>query len=450
MIARVRAGQPEAYAELVRAHTGIALRAAAALGAGPDAEDVVQQAFVKAYCALGRFRDGAAFRPWLLSIVANETRNTVRAAARRTTLAYREAALVGAEPVIPESADPAVATLETERRAALLAALEKLTEEHRLVVTYRYLLEMDERETAEALGWPRGTVKSRLNRALRRLRRLLPEGVRRRERTAGGGAAAPARGAARLRPLAGRVAGRGDDGRAGARPDTRRGIARPGAPRPRVRAIRHWTRTRRRSLLAALCGLLTVLVLTPPVRATVSDWFGFHGVQVRHDPSAAPSPDARVPGCAAPVRLEEAARRAGFTPVVPEALGPPDTVSVTALPHGRTLISLCWRDTAPDDPPGPVPGPPGLHVHEDGAGTARVAGRGGQGLWFPRPHVLTFWMLDAEGRRFTREERTAGPTLLWSPAGRVTLRLEGAVARAGEEIAMSVTNGGADLSPSGV
>ncbi|MEW1681596.1 sigma-70 family RNA polymerase sigma factor [Streptomyces sp. T12] len=175
MIARVRAGQPEAYAELVRAHTAIALRAAAALGAGADAEDVVQQSFVKAYCALGRFRDGAAFRPWLLSIVANETRNTVRAAARRTTLAGREAALVGADPVIPESADPASATLETERRAALLAALEQLSEEHRLVVTYRYLLEMDERETAEALGWPRGTVKSRLNRALRRLRRLLPD-----------------------------------------------------------------------------------------------------------------------------------------------------------------------------------------------------------------------------------------------------------------------------------
>lgn len=175
MIARVRAGEAEAYAELVRAHTGIALRAAAALGAGADAEDVVQQAFVKAYCALGRFRDGMAFRPWLLSIVANETRNTVRAAARRHTLVGREAAFTRAEPVIPESADPAVATLDAERRGALVAALEKLGEEHRLVVTYRYLLEMDERETAQALGWPRGTVKSRLNRALRKLERLLPD-----------------------------------------------------------------------------------------------------------------------------------------------------------------------------------------------------------------------------------------------------------------------------------
>ncbi|MCW8095384.1 RNA polymerase sigma factor [Streptomyces tauricus] len=182
VIARVRAGEAEAYAQLVRAHTGLALRAAAALGAGADAEDVVQQAFFKAYCTLGRFRDGAAFRPWLLSIVANETRNTVRTAVRQRTLAGREAALVVAEPLIPESADPATAALETERRTALLTALESLGEEHRLVVTYRYLLEMDESETAQALGWPRGTVKSRLNRALRKLSRLLPDFEPHRER----------------------------------------------------------------------------------------------------------------------------------------------------------------------------------------------------------------------------------------------------------------------------
>lgn len=175
MIARVRAGKPEAYAELVRAHTGIALRAARALGAGADAEDVVQQAFFKAYCALGRFRDGAAFRPWLLSIVANETRNTVRTAGRQRSLADREAAFTEAEPPESPAADPAVAALANERRVALLEALEKLSEDHRLVVTYRYLLEMDEPETAAALGWPRGTVKSRLSRALRRLGRLLPE-----------------------------------------------------------------------------------------------------------------------------------------------------------------------------------------------------------------------------------------------------------------------------------
>ncbi|MET9493227.1 sigma-70 family RNA polymerase sigma factor [Streptomyces sp. NPDC006552] len=174
MIARVRAGEPEAYAELVRAFTGVALRAAVALGAGADAEDVVQQSFFKAYSSLGRFKDGSAFRPWLLKIVANETRNTVRSVGRQRSLASREAAMIEAEPLIPESADPATAAIERERRSALLRALELLSEEHRLVVTYRYLLEMDESETAQALGWPRGTVKSRLNRALRKLGELLP------------------------------------------------------------------------------------------------------------------------------------------------------------------------------------------------------------------------------------------------------------------------------------
>lgn len=174
MIARVRAGEPEAYAELVRAHTNVALRAAVAFGAGADAEDVVQSAFLKAYQSLGRFRDGAAFRPWLLRIVANETRNTVRSAVRLRALAGREALLLGSEPLIPESADPAVAAVAEERKALLRAALDELSEEQRQVVTYRYLLEMDEAETAEALGWPRGTVKSRLNRALRKLGRLLP------------------------------------------------------------------------------------------------------------------------------------------------------------------------------------------------------------------------------------------------------------------------------------
>ncbi|MEU6125285.1 sigma-70 family RNA polymerase sigma factor [Streptomyces sp. NPDC047123] len=175
VIARVRAGEAEAYAELVRAFTGIALRAAVALGAGSDAEDVVQQAFFKAYCSLGRFRDGSAFKPWLLAIVANETRNTVRSAVRQRSVVGREAALAEAEPLIPESADPAVAALADERRAALLAAVDRLGDDHRLVVTYRYLLEMDEAETAQALGWPRGTVKSRLNRALRKLGDLLSE-----------------------------------------------------------------------------------------------------------------------------------------------------------------------------------------------------------------------------------------------------------------------------------
>ncbi|MFF9017749.1 RNA polymerase sigma factor [Streptomyces sp. NPDC014870] len=169
VIARVRAGEAEAYASLVRAHTAVALRAAVAYGAGAEAEDVVQQAFFKAYRSLGRFKEGAAFRPWLLRIVANETRNTVRAAGRQRAVAGREAELLAAEPLIPEGADPAIAAEERERRLQLLGALDGLGDDHRQVVIHRYLLELDETETAAALGWPRGTVKSRLSRALKKL-----------------------------------------------------------------------------------------------------------------------------------------------------------------------------------------------------------------------------------------------------------------------------------------
>lgn len=173
VIARVRSGEREAYAELVRAYTGIALRVAVACGAGADAEDVVQSAFIKAYLSLGSFKDGEPFRPWLIRIVANETRNTVRSAVRLRAVAGREAALSRGEPRIPESADPAVAAVEWERSAELWAALDALSDDHRDVVACRYLLEMSEAETAEALGWPRGTVKSRLSRALKLMGGLL-------------------------------------------------------------------------------------------------------------------------------------------------------------------------------------------------------------------------------------------------------------------------------------
>ncbi|MCD2464897.1 MULTISPECIES: RNA polymerase sigma factor [unclassified Streptomyces] len=177
VIARVRAGEPEAYAALVRAYTAVALRAAVACGAGAEAEDVVQQAFFKAYRSLGRFKEGSAFRPWLLRIVVNETRNTVRSAGRQRAVADREADLLGGEPRIPESADPAVAAVERERSRRLLDALDGLGEDHRQVVIHRYLLELDETETAQALGWPRGTVKSRLSRALKKLGLVLGESL---------------------------------------------------------------------------------------------------------------------------------------------------------------------------------------------------------------------------------------------------------------------------------
>ncbi len=169
----MRGGDRDAYAELVRRHAPVAVRTAALLGAGADADDVVQEAFVKAYGALARFRDDAAFRPWLLRIVANETSNLHRSAGRRA--ARERSSWQRTEPLLSGAVDdPAAAVLSQERRAELVRGLSQLSEAHRQVVTCRYLLDLDEGETATVLGWPKGTVKSRLHRALRQLATTLP------------------------------------------------------------------------------------------------------------------------------------------------------------------------------------------------------------------------------------------------------------------------------------
>jgi RNA polymerase sigma-70 factor (ECF subfamily) len=165
-VALAQRGDLDAYEHLVGKYTAAAHRAAALLGAGDDADDVVQEAFVKAYRKIGLCRD--TFRPWLLTIVANETRNLHRSRRRREALVVRSAARADAPVTGPD--DPAAAALAAERRATLAAALGTLDDRHRDVLICRYLLELSESETAAALGCTKGTVKSRTFRALLRLR----------------------------------------------------------------------------------------------------------------------------------------------------------------------------------------------------------------------------------------------------------------------------------------
>jgi RNA polymerase sigma factor (sigma-70 family) len=174
LVERARGGDGTAYAALVREHEEIAFRIAYVICANAaDAEESAQDGFVKAYRALHRFRTGEPLRPWLLAIVANEARNRRRSAGRRASLALRAA---GEERPFGEAApSPEAALLAGERRAALLAALARLPERDRSVIAFRYLLELSEAETAAALGVRPGTVKSRLSRALDRLRREVGE-----------------------------------------------------------------------------------------------------------------------------------------------------------------------------------------------------------------------------------------------------------------------------------
>jgi RNA polymerase sigma factor (sigma-70 family) len=139
-------------------------------GSAADAEEAAQDGFVKAYRALGRFRRGAPFRPWVLEIVANEARNRRRSAGRRTALALRAAGSTASGDAAPS---PEGVLLATEEREGLLEAVNGLRDDDRLVIGCRYLLELSEEETAAALGIRRGTVKSRLSRALERLRMQL-------------------------------------------------------------------------------------------------------------------------------------------------------------------------------------------------------------------------------------------------------------------------------------
>ena len=200
VVARAKRGDATAYEELVRMHQGIAFRVALVAAGDPDdARDAVQDAFVKAYGALGRFRDGAPFRPWLLQIVANEARNRRRSAGRRAGLALRAGAVVagGAAPApppppraaargarggggrggAPPPPPPPPTALAHERRDVLVDGLARLDERDREVLVHRFLLELGEEETAAVLGVRRGTVKSRTSRALERLRALVGEDV---------------------------------------------------------------------------------------------------------------------------------------------------------------------------------------------------------------------------------------------------------------------------------
>jgi RNA polymerase sigma factor (sigma-70 family) len=172
LIERARHGDVSAFEALVRAYQAVAFRAAwIASGGADDAEDAAQEGFMKAFVALPRFRSGARFGPWLLTIVANEARNRRRSANRREMLALRapEAVAGGAA----SEPSPEAAILATERRTALLAAVRRLPQPDREVIAYRYLLELSEVETAAALDVPVGTAKSRLSRAMVRLRTTL-------------------------------------------------------------------------------------------------------------------------------------------------------------------------------------------------------------------------------------------------------------------------------------
>jgi RNA polymerase sigma-70 factor (ECF subfamily) len=166
-------GSEEALEQLYRRHWPWAHRAAyLVVHDKAAAEDIAQEAFLAAVRALDRFDRRRPFGPWLHRIVVNRAIDWARARAL-----HGEAA-IASEPDA-SSAWPGE-TREPERGRPysenVVAALASLSPEHRAVVVLRYLLEYTPGEIAETLELPRGTVNSRLRRALDRLGKLLEEG----------------------------------------------------------------------------------------------------------------------------------------------------------------------------------------------------------------------------------------------------------------------------------
>ncbi|MBI4314635.1 MAG: RNA polymerase sigma factor [Chloroflexi bacterium] len=168
LVTRARRADEAAWETLTRAYAEAAFRLAyLILGDPDDADDVAQEAFIRAYRALNQFDLARPFRPWLLSIVANLARNRLRSAGRYLA-ALQRAARADPEAHVGAPADSAAA----EARE-VWQAVKRLGQTDSEIIYLRYFLDMSEADTAQTLGVAPGTVKSRTHRALERLRSVV-------------------------------------------------------------------------------------------------------------------------------------------------------------------------------------------------------------------------------------------------------------------------------------
>ena len=176
LVARAKQGDREAFDVLVERYTpkiyNISLRIT---GSREDAEDCVQEAFLRAFGALRRFRGEAAFSTWLYRVAVNVANDATR---RRRGQPLRASELAGRDPDAPtpelegigeargpQGGRPEESLVEAERREVVIAAIRSLPEHHRTVIVLYDLQGRSYEEIGRVVGARVGTVKSRLNRA---------------------------------------------------------------------------------------------------------------------------------------------------------------------------------------------------------------------------------------------------------------------------------------------
>jgi RNA polymerase sigma-70 factor (ECF subfamily) len=170
LIDRTLQGDLAAFEHLVERHRGIVFRVAARIVGLDDAEDVSQDAFLRAFHRLGQYRGTATFRTWLLQITQNTALNTLTRARRRPTEMAGDS---------PEAADhdpirqPVTELERRERQQRLELKLRTLRPEYRSLLVLRDLEGLSYNEISDVLDMPLGSVKGRLHRARDELIELL-------------------------------------------------------------------------------------------------------------------------------------------------------------------------------------------------------------------------------------------------------------------------------------
>jgi hypothetical protein len=195
---------------------------------------------------------------------------------------------------------------------------------------------------------------------------------------------------------------------------------------PVRRSLANVIRSRWRALLALLAVLVAGVVVVSPVRATVAEWLNIGGVEaqpVGQGPSATPT----VPPVTGRIGLQEAGRIAGFTPVVPRALGAPAGVEAS-----QGFVAMSWASGERLEQFEAEPSPMYIKKYYMTLDVVDSV----NGFWFSSPYELV--LVDKASKEKTI--RVAGPTLVWVHGGR-TFRLEGVADEArATEIALSATS----------
>lgn len=168
LIRRAVNGDTAVWEPLVRIHQEAVFRLSYLLLGDPDdAEDIAQETFLRAWNHLERFDTTRPLRPWLLSIASNLASNRRRSAGRylsALTRAFRN------EPALPDTEEK---SLQRLRANELWKAVQNLNATDQQIVYLRYFLDLSVAETSETLQIAEGTVKSRLSRALEKLRNII-------------------------------------------------------------------------------------------------------------------------------------------------------------------------------------------------------------------------------------------------------------------------------------